>query len=441
PRTGVEKGVFQNLWQILSKLSVEIRDFDSKKEGAESLILRLQLIAECFRSLRNACVQCARNQSLLRDMGFIEVSAEMLEFLSELELENTDFLFLLVFPALRCGIQFLGNLAVGNQVCKDDIWKHTFPHLFLKFLDHIDEKTSAYCSMVLYTCLDAEKVGDIILIEEVAMKVVSLCIKQPELDWGVLIVTQHFLKSFELVEKMFARLNNQERITLLDLVTAQLGEAGEATEESGIPVRLAEFIASCFEEHCKAVLTLVSDSSPKHEEALTVMRLLDILCEMTSDNKAFMDLQNYSELLKTTVELLKEVHFLGKANRNIFTTVQNFSDMGAPSHPVVGFKAQLIRLIGNLCHNNADNQNKVRELDGIALLLDNCNIDSNNPFISQWAVFAIRSVMDHNLQNQEVLKGLERRGVADDSSLREMGFRLEDRDGQLLLKPVSKETQ
>lgn len=33
--------------------------------------------------------------------------------------------------ALRCGIQFLGNLAVGNQICKDDIWQQSFPNLFL----------------------------------------------------------------------------------------------------------------------------------------------------------------------------------------------------------------------------------------------------------------------------------------------------------------------
>lgn len=38
---------------------------------------------------------------------------------------------ILYCPALRCGIQFLGNLAVGNQMCKDDIWQQCFPDLFL----------------------------------------------------------------------------------------------------------------------------------------------------------------------------------------------------------------------------------------------------------------------------------------------------------------------
>ncbi|MBN3317560.1 ATX10 protein, partial [Atractosteus spatula] len=442
-RAGVQKSVFQSLQQILSKLSKEIHAFRDKKE-TEALSLCLQMTAECFRIQRNACVQCARNQCLMSDLSsHLPTTLNLNNFKyvnSELLRLNPVVFFCLTFPVLRCGIQFLGNFAVGNQVCKDDVWKHGFPHLFLTFLDHSDEKTVAYCSMVLHTCLDAEKVTDLVLGEEhqdVAMKVISLCRKQPELDWPVLIVTQHFLKSSELVEKMFARLNNQERITLLELVMTQLGEEEEAIEESGISGRLAKFFASCFEDQCKAVLTLASDPSPTDEGALFVMGLLDVLCEMTSDRKKFMFLQNYSELLKTTVELLKEVHFVGKASRNVFTATHDFSELGASGNPAMGFKAHLIRLIGNLCHHNRSNQDKVRELDGIALLLDNCNIDGNNPFISQWAIFAVRNVLDQNEQNQEVLRALEGRGVADDSALREMGFRLEDRDGSLLLRPFS----
>lgn len=33
--------------------------------------------------------------------------------------------------ALRCGIQFLGNLAVGNQMSKDEVWRLSFPDILL----------------------------------------------------------------------------------------------------------------------------------------------------------------------------------------------------------------------------------------------------------------------------------------------------------------------
>lgn len=60
--------------------------------------------------------------------------------------------------------------------------------------------------------------------------------------------------------------------------------------------------------------------------------------------------------------------------------------------------------------------------------------------ISQWAIFAIRNLLENNRQNQELVAALERRGTADYSALRELGFLVEERDGSLLLKPVKKDS-
>lgn len=62
-----------------------------------------------------------------------------------------------------------------------------------------------------------------------------------------------------------------------------------------------------------------------------------------------------------STELLEQVHAVGKAGKNVFTSEQNFSTSGDSSSPspAVGFKAQLIRLIGNLCHKHPNNQSKV----------------------------------------------------------------------------------
>ncbi|XP_010885447.2 ataxin-10 isoform X2 [Esox lucius] len=426
-----EEETFQNLMKILSKLSEEIQ-----AAGREVKEVILQLTTACFRAQRNGCVQCARNQSLLRSLGFIDLSIRILDMLLKLKAENSDY----ILEAIRCGIQFIGNLAVDNQFCKDDIWKLIFPDLLLALLCLEDHRAAGYASMVLHTCLDGLKVeqlaqpGNI----HVALKVMDLCRTQPELDWPVLIATQHFLKSSVLVVNMYSGMSYRERVTLLELISAQLGEGN--SEDCGISPSVASFLASCFQECCGAVLTLASGSDD--EEALTVISLLDVLCEMTSDHKQFMFLQNHPELLNSTVGLLQQVHALGKTSKNVFTAAQNFSlaqGGDGSSSPAVSFKAHLIRLIGNLCHGNAANQNKVRELDCLPLIMDNCSIDSNNPFISQWAIFAIRNILEHNLENQKLVAALERQGVADDSALRALGFRLEERDGNLLLKPCSKD--
>lgn len=60
--------------------------------------------------------------------------------------------------------------------------------------------------------------------------------------------------------------------------------------------------------------------------------------------------------------------------------------------------------------------------------------------ISQWAIFAIRNLLEHNTQNQELVAALERRGTTDYSALKELGFLVEERDGSLLLKSVRKDS-
>lgn len=59
--------------------------------------------------------------------------------------------------------------------------------------------------------------------------------------------------------------------------------------------------------------------------------------------------------------------------------------------------------------------------------------------ISQWAIFAIRNLLEQNTENQALVATLKRCGTADYSALRELGFQVEERDGSLLLKPVRKD--
>ncbi|XP_029317498.1 ataxin-10 [Cottoperca gobio] len=443
-RDAVEEEVLSGLLQILSRLNDELQAVSCDDQDLQSVALQLQLTAECFRAQRNVCVQSTRNQSLLRELGFIDVSLKLLNFLQTKHLKSKEG----IFEPLRCGIQFLGNLSVGNQMCKDDIWQLSFPNLLLQLLSVDDEKVVNYASMVLHTCLDEAKVEELSDPQNIqlALRVMELCRTQPDLDWTVLIATQYFLKSSALVESMYSGMSHHERLTLLELLFAQLQE--EDSEDCGIPSGVARFLASSFQKGCGAVLTLATGSASSDEvlqEALTVISLLDVLCEMTSDHRRFVFLQDHPDLLVTTVELLRQVHAIGKASKNIFSAAQNFSSLGGDgdpsSHsPVISFKAHLIRLIGNLCYSHTNNQNKVRELEGIPLILDNCNIDSNNPFISQWAIFAVRNLLEHNTQNQELVAALERRGTADYSALKELGFLVEERDGGLLLKTVRKDS-
>uniref|UniRef100_A0A8C3C1N3 Ataxin-10 n=1 Tax=Cairina moschata TaxID=8855 RepID=A0A8C3C1N3_CAIMO len=408
PREMAQESIFQDLLKILTKALNEIEQ--ASKDSCELLDLDtcLLLVAECFRCLRNACVECAKNQDVMRNLGLITTSVHLIKLLDGIEIKGEPLL-----TAFRCSLQFLGNIAAGNGDSQNSIWKCAFPDLFLTCLTYSDEKIVAYCCMVLFTCLNSEKVREL-------------------LDPENLTVALHVLKVYK------EQLESQWSVTLLELIMSKLSEKNSVTsEETNVFMRIADFLASCFQDKCETVLKLTSAADAEDEEALVTVRLLDVLCEMTSSNGQLEHLQALPGLLETAIDTLRLTHLAGKQTVNIFTVTHAMTGQEEISHPAVGFKSHLIRLIGNLCYKSKENQDKVYELDGIPLILDNCSIDDNNPFVNQWAVYAIRNLTEQNERNQELIARMEEKGLADNSVLERMGLEVEKQD-KLLLRSVRK---
>ncbi|XP_060110085.1 ataxin-10 [Heteronotia binoei] len=422
--------LFQNLLQILTKAASEVDVACKNVNTPAHLEDWFLLLSECFRCLRNACVQCASNQNLMRSLGLIEMSVHLILLLQKLETNLESSL-----TAFRCSLQFLGNITTGNIDSQKRIWKLAFPSLFLTCLNHQDEKIVEYCCMILFTCLNPERTR--VLREEnnlnIPLAVLQACRRYPESEWVFLIVTNHLLKCPELVKAMYARLSNQERTMLLELALSEISD-----KNSAVCKEMDMFLASCFQEKCHSVLRLASATNNEDEEALVVIRLLDALCEMTSNDGQLECLQVCPDLLETAVRTLQLAHLSGKQATNVFTAAHSATGQEQISHPAVGFKSHLIRLIANLCYRNKANQDKVYELDGIPLILDNCSIDDNNPFISQWAIYAIHNLTEQNERNQELILQMERQGLADSSILEKTGLKVEKEDQKLILRSVRK---
>uniref|UniRef100_A0A8D0BN71 Ataxin 10 n=1 Tax=Salvator merianae TaxID=96440 RepID=A0A8D0BN71_SALMN len=342
---------FQNLLEVLRALLHEI-DVLSKDTGTlEYLDSCMLLLSECFRCLRNASVQCPRNQNMMRNLGLIDTSILLINIFEKLK---TDLESLLT--ALRCSLQFLGNIATGNIDSQNMIWKLAFPSVFLNCLNHPDEKVVTYCCMVLFTCLNPDKMTE--LLEEnnldTALAVLQASRKYPNSEWAFLIVTNHLLKCPELVKAMYAKLSNQERTMFLELIQSEIGENNLV-----IHSEVASFFANRFKEKCQGVLNLTSAANDYDEEVLVTIQLLDVLCEATSTPEQLKCLQSCPDLLEAAIQILKLVHIAGKQATNIFTVTHSVTGQEQASHPALGFKSHLIRLIGNLCYQNKTNQDKI----------------------------------------------------------------------------------
>ncbi|XP_014388653.1 PREDICTED: ataxin-10 [Myotis brandtii] len=427
PRT-----IFQRVLDILkrSARTVELACRDPSR--VEHLASSLQLITECFRCLRNACIECSVNQNSIRNLDTIGIAVDLILLFRELRVEQEALL-----TAFRCGLQFLGNIASRNEDSQAIVWVHAFPELFLSCLNHPDKKIVAYCSMILFTSLNSERMKELEENLNIAIDVIETHQKQPESEWPFLIITDHFLKSPELVRAMYAKMSNQERVTLLDVLIAKMvGEEPLTKDDTTALLGHAELVASTFVDQCRVVLKLTAGQHDD-DEALATIRLLDVLCEMTANTDLLSYLQVYPGLLERAVDLLRLIHVTANDTTDIFNTSACIRAEGDVKNMAEGFRSHLIRLIGNMCYKNKDNQDKVNELDGIPLILDSCSPDDSNPFLTQWVVYAIRNLTEDNSQNQDLIAKMEEQGLADASLLRKMGFEVEKRGDKLVLKATS----
>ena len=66
------------------------------------------------------------------------------------------------------------------------------------------------------------------------------------------------------------------------------------------------------------------------------------------------------------------------------------------------------------------------------------HLDLNNLDICQWAIFAIRNLLENNKENQNIVSSMDPRGLADSSRLRQFGVEAVELDnGRIKLVQIT----
>ncbi|ORY95652.1 spinocerebellar ataxia type 10 protein domain-domain-containing protein [Syncephalastrum racemosum] len=94
-------------------------------------------------------------------------------------------------------------------------------------------------------------------------------------------------------------------------------------------------------------------------------------------------------------------------------------------------KRDSVRLIGALCYHNRQMQDETREQGGIPLVLAQCKIDDANPYIREYAVLAIRNILEENDANQALIAELQPMQAVQTPELDEMGLETRLEDGKV----------
>lgn len=103
-------------------------------------------------------------------------------------------------------------------------------------------------------------------------------------------------------------------------------------------------------------------------------------------------------------------------------------------------KLLIIEILGNLCYKKKEIQDEIRLKHGLELILSNCVIDDNDPFIKERSIVCVKFLLENNAENQKFVASLEAKKAADDDTLSQAGYQVDiDKNGEIQLLPKKTE--
>eukprot|EP00249_Psilotum_nudum_P013886 c24569_g1_i1 orf=785-2005(-) len=94
-------------------------------------------------------------------------------------------------------------------------------------------------------------------------------------------------------------------------------------------------------------------------------------------------------------------------------------------NPYEGYRRDIVAIIGNAAYRNRAVQDQVRQKGCLFLVLQQCVVDKENPFLREWALWAVRNLMEGNAMNQKELADIKFLGPSTSQEFVQMGLKVE----------------
>lgn len=392
--------------------------------------LNVQQVTECLRCLRNACAASSDVQiSLGHETSVLHDVCSAIN--AVLPMPKSEECTL----CLRVAVQFLGNFIVNNVENQKEVWSQC-SSLLRSLLMFEDSKLNNYCAMVLYNIiLGNPEIKEEIVSADCVEAVCSIGIQGSEF---ALYLMEHLTCQERILEKMYGRSTTEHRLFILEVIDIIV-----KSESLKLPATAFQFLSSEFRRCSDRILKTATTVDIDDLEPEEVVKLLEVFAHASREEHYLGILQDDTSLFITCGYLLKSMHEIGKSENNCFSAIQKLSAVTGSEpeiiqHPAYGFKVNLVCVLGNLCWKHQKNQDLMRTMDCIPLLLDCCNVDARNPFIIQWIVLAVRNICEGNQENQDVIARMNGEGFVASAVLEELGVTLQadEHDNKIRIVPL-----
>lgn len=250
--------------------------------------------------------------------------------------------------------QFLINLIVNNSGNCLTIYK-TFKFDILLWMrsQHNNYESSA----LLYNIVRQHP--NLILTDKIYYQtILDLYRNFPDNEYGTFLLDL-LLKDLHFCLN-YPNFTVEERLNILEVLREKC--ISKSPDFKFFPECVA-LLAAQFQTKSDCILKTVTDYLSPIEPS-EVALLLEVLSSLSSEEEYLVNLRGSKSFMINCVFSLKSVHSLGKQSKNNFSSIETLAELGNVSeemqeHPIFGFKANLIRLIGNLCWKHKGYQDEV----------------------------------------------------------------------------------
>nr|AGG38113.1 maternal effect embryo arrest 50 protein [Dimocarpus longan] len=347
------------------------------------------------------------------------------------------------FEVIRIGLQVLANVSVAGQKHQQAIWSRCFPDLFVSLAGLQSRQTCDPLCMLVYTCCDGSPELYQVICDILVQIICTVCSVGFGEDWFKLLVSRLCLEDVYF-PVLFSKLKDasvgddgfsSEQGFLLRVVSDIVNER---IEEIRAPRDFALCVLGIFRKSVGLVdfFSRVKSGLPTDCVSVNVLGysvsiLRDVCaredpsgCDSEDDVVGRLLSSGLIELFLSLLCDLEPPAIIRKAMR-VSEKEEGTSSYSAKTCPYMGFRKDIVAVIGNCAYRRKHVQDEIRERNGILLLLQQCVADEENPFLREWGIWSVRNLLEGNAENQQVVADLEVQGSVDVPELAGLGLKVE----------------
>lgn len=344
-------------------------------------------------------------------------------------------------PFFGFAVEFLVNFVTCNPPNAEIVWNKLYPHVLSKLLNCHNHAAATATAALVHNCIAVvpHRITDIVNIwtgkngttQSITHNIIQQIREENEendenFSWSFMIIRR--LVAASMLQASFEALGSSladvirptnsfsnDQVTLMNILDASASKSAETEQDSPLNLEFTDETFSFLSDLLEAALFIKNGDMLKLVGSIIGSAIL-----LSEDSTALHDLR--LRAAKSAVNVLQAVAASEHEKSKESESSDETKIIIANDTPLSGLKGVMVRLIALCCDLCKPAQDSVRKLKGLPYVLNATSYEKDtsvNPYLREWAVFAIRNLTLGNPENAKEISTYELVGVQNDKEFLE----------------------